>query len=701
MRGRKLRAAFAALVFGLCTVLTGSTAEAQQAASGKIKVFILAGDENVLEQASIDGVMEAVNADFYINAAPAKDEKKQLNADVYEGTLGADAGYSKLKLVSSGVMDVVDQRPQQPKRRKPADAPVQPPFPEASQKAGHVTVLRGFLSVPRTGQYTFQPGEGDGAFNVTKVDGKEAYRRETEDPAAAVTPVELEAGKRYAFETAFFKQPSIVFTATRKNAENALSTATAQNPEYAFLKDNTGAWVKRNDVVVYDAHPIHNNTKTGGHLLQVGDVVYGGDKPQNLIGPELMLGHVLGNHFEDPVLLVRFATRNSIGFLFGSRSLGHDYMPPSSGGTPEADGSWDVIHFNWGVWDAGWKETGSKYYVGPPGRHITSVEDYEQNLRTLVGKLKQTGATLIFATTTPVWKGEPGKENADVREFNRVAEKVMKENGVIINDLYSETLRQGRPQSNNVHDVGHLAPKALKAIEDALAARKTKTKPLPRVLLIGDSITGTYVGEVMQKLDGKAFVCMIPENGSSTWHGLRAIDRWINLKRYLLNGQEYLSLVANVKDALANLDRVYPEYKGQPVELAGLIWFQGLKDAGSDAMTAAYEKNLANLIEDLRKEFNAPKLPVVVGALPHNMGHVRNAKAIHDAQQAMVDPSKYPAFVGNVACFDSGKFYPAKPPAAGGRPQIFYSSAAAFLEIGKAMGERMLELHGTTPETTK
>jgi hypothetical protein len=300
-----------------------------------------------------------------------------------------------------------------------------------------------------------------------------------------------------------------------------------------------------------------------------------------------------------------------------------------------------------------------------------------------------------------VWKGEPGKENQDVREFNRVAEKVMKENGVIVNDLYSETLRQGRPQTNNVHDVGYLAPKAIKAIEDALAARKVKTKPLPRVLLIGDSITGTYQGEVMQKLDGKAFVCMIPENGSSTWHGLRSIDRWLDLKQYLLNGQEYLSLVANVKDALANLDRVYPGYKGQPAELAGLIWFQGIKDGGSDAMAAAYERNLANLIKDLRQEFNAPALPVVVGALPAGMGHVRNITAIRNAQQAMVDPNKYPAFVGNVACFDSGKFYPATPPSTGGRPQIFYSSATPFLEIGKAMGEHMLKLYSATPGTKR
>ena len=39
--------------------------------------------------------------------------------------------------------------------------------------------------------------------------------------------------------------------------------------------------------------------------------------------------------------------------------------------------------------------------------------------------MKQTGATLIWATVTPVWEGEPGKRNADEEAFNAVAAKVM------------------------------------------------------------------------------------------------------------------------------------------------------------------------------------------------------------------------------------------------------------------------------------
>jgi len=49
-----------------------------------------------------------------------------------------------------------------------------------------------------------------------------------------------------------------------------LATVVSKNREYAFLKDKAGAWVKRSDVVLYDAHAIHNNTEAPARPLQVG-----------------------------------------------------------------------------------------------------------------------------------------------------------------------------------------------------------------------------------------------------------------------------------------------------------------------------------------------------------------------------------------------------------------------------------------------
>ena len=91
-------------------------------------------------------------------------------------------------------------------------------------------------------------------------------------------------------------------------------------------------------------------------------------------------------------------------------------------------GKWDVIHFNFGLHDLRHMEDGK--------RQVEPV-DYENNLRSLVADLKKTGAKLIFGTTTPVPAGKltPQRTFGDVATYNEIALKVMKENGVAIDDL--------------------------------------------------------------------------------------------------------------------------------------------------------------------------------------------------------------------------------------------------------------------------
>ncbi|MCB1278041.1 SGNH/GDSL hydrolase family protein [Prosthecobacter sp.] len=86
------------------------------------------------------------------------------------------------------------------------------------------------------------------------------------------------------------------------------------------------------------------------------------------------------------------------------------------------DGKWDVIHFNFGIHD-----------------RKTPAADYEQRLETLIARMKQTGAKLIFATTTPVPPDtKDGPELVtQIAEKNEIALRVMKKNGVVIDDLYS------------------------------------------------------------------------------------------------------------------------------------------------------------------------------------------------------------------------------------------------------------------------
>ena len=61
------------------------------------------------------------------------------------------------------------------------------------------------------------------------------------------------------------------------------------------------------------------------------------------------------------------------------------------------------------------------------------IDRYEQNLRVLVEKMKKTGATLIWGTTTPFHPDlDPRWRQQDNIDYNRAAAKVMEENGVII-----------------------------------------------------------------------------------------------------------------------------------------------------------------------------------------------------------------------------------------------------------------------------
>jgi len=121
------------------------------------------------------------------------------------------------------------------------------------------------------------------------------------------------------------------------------------------------------------------------------------------------------------------------------------------------DEPWDVIHFNWGLWDLCYRNPESKtqgHRDKVHGKITFELPDYERNLRELVRRLKATGAVLIWANTTPVPEGEAGRFQGDAARYNAVAEKIMRENGIAIDDLYAHVLprmKELQSQPGNVH----------------------------------------------------------------------------------------------------------------------------------------------------------------------------------------------------------------------------------------------------------
>src|ERR1700733_2437409 len=90
----------------------------------------------------------------------------------------------------------------------------------------------------------------------------------------------------------------------------------------------------------------------------------------------------------------------------------------------------DVVHFNCGLHDLKLERKNGEYEDSP--------ELYEANLKQIVTRLKkEPKAKLIFATTTPIndqkhalRKMEYDRSEADVLRYNKVAERVMKTEGI-------------------------------------------------------------------------------------------------------------------------------------------------------------------------------------------------------------------------------------------------------------------------------
>ena len=144
------------------------------------------------------------------------------------------------------------------------------------------------------------------------------------------------------------------------------------------------------------------------------------------------------------------------------------------------DGKWAVIHFNFGLHDLKYLDEKGTYVTPDKGRQLASVADYEKNLEALVKRLKQTGARLVFATTTPVPAGTVGRvEHAEV-PYNEAARRVMRSHGVEIDDLHAYA-RVHQAEIQQPHNV-HFTPAGYDALAREVASSITQalqTAPSP------------------------------------------------------------------------------------------------------------------------------------------------------------------------------------------------------------------------------
>ncbi|OGV73013.1 MAG: hypothetical protein A3K19_17730 [Lentisphaerae bacterium RIFOXYB12_FULL_65_16] len=120
-------------------------------------------------------------------------------------------------------------------------------------------------------------------------------------------------------------------------------------------------------------------------------------------------------------------------------------------------GKWDIIHFNFGIHD-----------------RRKTPEQYAANLEKVVERLKQTGAKLVWARTTPF--GEKVAEGQDESvPLNRVADEVMKKHDIPMDDLHAAVIDklasvQGNDHTHfNADGIKLMAEQVVKAVEPCLA----------------------------------------------------------------------------------------------------------------------------------------------------------------------------------------------------------------------------------------
>ena len=98
-----------------------------------------------------------------------------------------------------------------------------------------------------------------------------------------------------------------------KGSLEFLAKEPATAARFAHLVNQDGAWRVRDDVWI-------------SYLDRHGPLTVGFGARKELIGPELGFGWVMGQAFEQPVLLIKCA--------WGGKSLAVDFRPPSSGKVP-------------------------------------------------------------------------------------------------------------------------------------------------------------------------------------------------------------------------------------------------------------------------------------------------------------------------------------------------------------------------------
>jgi len=158
-------------------------------------------------------------------------------------------------------------------------------------------------------------------------------------------------------------------------------------------------------------------------------------------------------------------------------------------------------------------------------------------------------------------------------------------------------------------------------------------------------------------------------------------------------GYYYQQALGTYRHVIENIDTLFPAYDGEEIQLAGIGWCQGYNDRFND-FSPSYERNLVHLINDLRSDLGVENLPFVIAETGNDgePAEGTTAAAVMDAQEAVTDFDRYPAFRGNVAFVETTGFWRERDVSPTGGGHHWYGNGESYYLIGNGMGQAMGEL---------
>jgi hypothetical protein len=155
-------------------------------------------------------------------------------------------------------------------------------------------------------------------------------------------------------------------------------------------------------------------------------------------------------------------------------------------------------------------------------------------------------------------------------------------------------------------------------------------------------------------------------------------------------GEYYKLMLKDIHHALDSMEEKFPDWKGRTFEISGFVWMQGWNDMCDPKAIPEYDRNLINLVKDLREEFHTPDLPVVIGELGNGGPEARgDMKAFREAQKRGAEQIDNAAFV---LTHDFSRDPQESPNV--GHGHHWFGNAESYFLIGDALGKGMVRLIG-------